>query len=107
MLAIAILGVVMLPVFSGELERRLTTIDIPEPTRKTLYEQRIKLAGIDIEQVDQSSGIVLNARQEISQAIKESFVAGFRVVMIIAAVMALGGALVTWLVIESKNARAD
>jgi len=99
LLAIAVLGVVMLQVFSRELEFRFTSIDIPEVTRTGLYQQRIKLAAVDV-----SGELDVKSREAIQQAIKESFVSGFRIVMLIAASMALGGALVAWLVIEKGNA---
>ena len=49
LLAIAVLGVVMLQVFSRNLEQRLATLNIPEASRSAIYAQRIKLGGIDIE----------------------------------------------------------
>ena len=51
LLAIAVLGVVMLQVFSAELRRQLTTIDLPQSTREAIYDQRIKLAGLDVSEV--------------------------------------------------------
>lgn len=98
LLAIAVLGVLMLQIFSRELERRLTNMDIPEATRTALYQQRIKLAGLDV-----SKDLDAKNQQEIQQAVRESFVSGFRFVVIIAAAMALAGALVALLLIESKK----
>ena len=105
LLAIAVLGVVMLQVFSKELERKLATIDIPEVTRTALYQQRIKLAGIDIEQVKPVASAPDAAEalhHSLQQAVRTSFVSGFRFIMLIAATMALGGALMTWLIVENK-----
>ena len=112
LLAIAVLGVVMLQVFSRELERRLASIEIPETTRAAIYEQRIKLAGIELpkdldaaKRTDQA-GVQLSGRastEAVEQAIKESFVSGFRVIMLIAAAMALASATSTWLLIENKK----
>ena len=51
LLAIAVLGVVMLQVYSRELDRRLNSLDIPKATRDALYAQRIKLGGVDIDEV--------------------------------------------------------
>ena len=99
LLAIAVLGVVMLQVFGRELERRLTKMDIPEATRTALSQQRIKLAGLDV-----SKDLGAEKQQEFQQAVRESFVSGFRIVVLIAAAMALAGALVAWLLIESKKA---
>ena len=107
LLAIAVLGVVMLQVYSRELDRRLSNLDIPEATRTALYEQRIKLAGVDIDEVDarpigKSSVDAEMTRQAMQQAVEESFVSGFRVVVLICAVMAFAGGVVALLVIENK-----
>ncbi len=102
LLAIAVLGVVMLQVFSAELRRQLTTIDLPESTRDAIYDQRIKLAGLDVGDVVPQENDA-SARQVVTQAMKESFVAGFRVVMLISAGMALAGAVASWMLIENKK----
>ncbi len=49
LLAVAVLGVVILQVFSSELKQRLSAIDIPETTRSAIYDQRIKLAGLNVD----------------------------------------------------------
>ncbi|HKO97277.1 MAG TPA: MFS transporter, partial [Pyrinomonadaceae bacterium] len=103
LLAIAVLGVVMLQVFSRELQRQLMTIDLPQSTRDAVYNQRIKLAGLDVEEVVSRDD---NSKRAVTQAMKESFVAGFRMVMLISAAMALGGAVASWLLIESKRKAA-
>ena len=121
LLAVAVLGVVMLQVFSRQLERRLASIDVPESTRSAIYQQRIKLAGIDTDkaaaeprgpQPGSVAGVerlppVLSdtEKQALRQAVKDSFVSGFRVILLISAAMALGGALITSLMIENKKAR--
>jgi EmrB/QacA subfamily drug resistance transporter len=98
LLAIAVLGVVMLHVFSRELERRLTTIDLENSSRTAILDQRIKLAGLDV-----AHNIPQEKQQSVSQIVKESFVSGFRICMIVAAVMALCGAAVTALIIERQH----
>lgn len=103
LLAIAVLGVVMLQVFSGELRRRLAAIDLPETTRTRLYDQRINLAGMDVNEVVNDPSGASVAKQEVTKAMKESFVAGFRAVMLISAAMALGAGLVSWILIENTK----
>jgi EmrB/QacA subfamily drug resistance transporter len=98
LLAIAVLGVVMLQVFSRELDRRVSSIDIPAATRAQLLQQRIKLAGVEI-----PKDIDSTKQESVAAAVKESFVSGFRDVMFIAAGMAFAGALATWLIIENKK----
>ncbi|HCX29112.1 MAG TPA: hypothetical protein DHU55_04975 [Blastocatellia bacterium] len=102
LLAIAVLGVVMLQIFSRELQRRLGDMDIPEATRAQLFQQRIKVAGLEIPRNLDST-----EQELVAQAVKESFVSGFRVVMFIAAAMALAGALTTGLIIEHKKQQAS
>jgi EmrB/QacA subfamily drug resistance transporter len=104
LLAVAALGVVMLQVFSSELKQRLNGIELPQATRSAIYDQRIKLAGLNVDEVmKENSRGTPNASQEVTQAIKESFVKGFRVVMFIAAAMALAGSLISFLLIENKK----
>ena len=107
LLAIAVLGVVMLQVYSRELDRRLSSLDISEATRNALYEQRIKLAGVNIDEVvarplGDASSEAQSTRHLLQQAVEESFVSGFRVVGLICAAMAFAAGLVAFLVIENK-----
>jgi EmrB/QacA subfamily drug resistance transporter len=119
LLAVAVLGVVMLNVFSSELDGRLTLILIPESRRSAIYDQRINLGGIEVDgKGNERPGSVTNQsddqkqsraetpvadhRNEIQTAIKESFVSGYRVVMIIAAVLAALGGLMSWIFIENR-----
>jgi EmrB/QacA subfamily drug resistance transporter len=104
LLAVAVLGVVMLQVFGGELKQRLNAIDLPETARSAIYDQRIKLAGLNVDEVVKAnSGGTANVSRQVRQAIKESFVRGFRVVMLISAVMALAGSITSFFVIENKK----
>lgn len=114
LMAIAVLGVVMLQVFSRGLEQRLAAINISDQTRNAIYQQRIKLGGIDVDEgvAPPSGRMADNAAsltQPIEQAIKDSFVSAFRTIMLIAAALALASTFSTWLFIEKgrKNAKTD
>jgi hypothetical protein len=98
LLAIAVLGVVMLQVFGRTLEQRLLRIDISEDSRASIYAQRIKLTALDLPQ-----GLDDGKREAIQQAVAESFVAGFRVLMVICAASALASGLSTWFLIGKKK----
>ena len=96
-LAIAILGIVMLGTFNRHLVRDLAEMNISPEIRQELDAQRIKLAAIEVPaQVDKAT------REAIRRSIDESFVAGFRVVMVIASGLALGSAAIAWLVVRDE-----
>lgn len=97
LLAIAAFGIVMLQAFNSSLDERLNTLEITPEARRSLDEQRIKLAGAEIpDNVEPESKIVLK------RMVAESFVEGFRLVMFIAVCLALLSALVSWLMIDGK-----
>jgi EmrB/QacA subfamily drug resistance transporter len=98
LLAIAVLGVVMLQVFSNRLAQRLAVISIPDETRTAIYDQRIKLGGLELP----SSFASRETQAEVDQAVKESFVSGFRISMLIAAGMALMSSISTSIFIDKK-----
>jgi EmrB/QacA subfamily drug resistance transporter len=101
-LAIAVLGIVMLQAFSSSLDRRLDSLGVDGELRSLIDEQRVKLAGVEIP-ADMSS----SARAELERVVDESFVHGYRLVMVIAACLALLGALTSWLMIKGEaNSRA-
>ncbi|HEX8888145.1 MAG TPA: MFS transporter [Pyrinomonadaceae bacterium] len=100
LLAVAVLGIVMLHAFNTSLNQRLMNLDVTPEARELLDGQRNKLAGAEI-----PASLNGEARTELKRAIAESFVYGFRVVMIIAASLAFLSALVSWLLIEGKKVR--
>jgi EmrB/QacA subfamily drug resistance transporter len=92
-LAIAILSLVMLGTFERHLSR-----DLPPQARDEILSQRVKLAAIEIpESLDGS------LKMRVRQAIDESFVAGFRMVMWFASGLALLGAATAFVWIEKKK----
>ena len=87
LIAIAALGIVMLQVFNHVLDRRLAEWNVPASVSRSLQVERTKLADIALPD-DQDPAM----RQLIRRAVEESFVSGFRVVMIIGTALALAGA---------------
>ncbi len=89
-LAIAILGIVMVKVFSSSLNRSLTGRLLPPGILQYIQSNEIKLAGLVL-----PSGAVIRA------SISHAFVFGFRTVMLICAGLSLASALAAWLMIPA------
>jgi hypothetical protein len=97
-LAIAALGPVMVYTFNHSLDQRLSNLEITAEVQRSLHGQSDKLAGAEIpDNFDPEKRIMLK------QAIGQSFVSGFRLVMMIAVALALLSALVAWLLIQGKG----
>jgi len=98
LLAVAILGVAMLQTFSHSFDRRLANLDVPAEARASLSEQRVRLAGIVVpENLNQET------RTRVGAAVTDSFISGFRLIMLIAAGLALASALSSWMMIGNKR----
>jgi EmrB/QacA subfamily drug resistance transporter len=98
LLAIAIFGVLMLQTFTRSFERRLAGIDLPNEIRLSLYEQRTRLAGLEL-----PPNLNAETRKQVEQAIAESFVTSYRVIMFLATCLGLAGAASAWLMIGKKK----
>ena len=91
----------MLHTFSNSLANRLSNFPVDGDVRRAIYEQRVKLAGIEL-----PAGLDAEMRRQVEQAIASSFVAGFRLIMFTSAVLALGGAMSSWLLIDAKKGKS-
>ena len=99
LIAIAALGIVMLQVFNHVLDRRLAEWNVPASVSRSLQVERTKLADMALPD-DQDPA----TRQLIRRAVEESFVSGFRVVMIIGTALSLAGAGTALTLIGRSNA---
>ncbi len=102
LLAIAVFGIVMLHLFNRSLDARLSTIEFPAAVRQSLERQRIKLAGVTF-----SDEIETSLRQVLRQAINESFVKGFRSVMLAGAALAAASGIISVLLIDGVKTSPD
>lgn len=102
LLAIAVFGIVVLAVFSSNLVEHLSLLHIPAGIQNTIILQQNKLVGIEI-----PTGLGNSTRTAVQQAISESFVTSFRVVMLGAAALALCSSLSSLLLIEGKKQQID
>lgn len=91
LLAVAVFGLVLTAGFNRTLDLRLDSLHLPAPVREQVDRQRPKLAAIETE--DESA----------RNAIRLSFVAGFRGVVWIAAILALGSAAIAASMIQGKE----
>jgi MFS family permease len=97
LLGIALLGIVIVHSFNSELDRRLARMDILPEARLLIDEQRVRLAGAEL-----APSIDPEMRIALKQAIDESFVFGFRVVMLTAVGLAFVSALIALTMIDKK-----
>ncbi len=102
LLAIAVLGVIILTVFSGRLTSDLSTSGITPPQQQEIIGQSEKLGGISIP--DTFSG---TERQAARQAIDESFALGYRWTMTICAMLAFFGAIVSYSLVRQADSETD
>lgn len=100
LLAICILALVVVGVFSAAFDANIAALHLPPALRDALASQRTRLAGAQI-----PPGVSPPVHAAIRQAIDTAFVSGFRVAMLTGAAMALASALAAALLIEGKPAR--
>lgn len=103
LIAIAVFGIIVTTVFNRELTSRLDAIPNLSPaTRQAVDAQRPDLAA-----AHPPEGTSPDTAAAIDDAIDASFVAGFRVAMVIGAAMALLGAAAAWQLLAGKQERPD
>jgi EmrB/QacA subfamily drug resistance transporter len=95
LLSIAVFGLVAFQRFSSSLAHRLDTLSVPPEVRELLWQARGKLAALTI-----PPSLPDQLRTGLEQAVDAAFVDAFRAIMLLAAGLAAGSALVAWLMIE-------
>jgi hypothetical protein len=98
LLAVAVLGMVVYATFSANLDARLEGMDLP---RGVLAELEVAKANLGAAEAPESVDAVTAA--SIERAIDESFVAGFRAVMLVSAGLALASALAAALLVGDRG----
>jgi hypothetical protein len=97
-LAVAILGIVMVKLFSSSLNRSLTGGLLPPGILQYVQSNETKLAGLDL-----PSGLDSGTTELIHVSISHAFVLGFRTVMLICVGLCLASAAVASLMIPAKT----
>jgi len=95
LLAIAVMGVFALSTFNKSLDFELDSLDIQHETRQYIDDQRIKILLIDIPE-----NIETETKTYIRNAIDISFLASFRLMMLISTGLVLLCTFVAWFTIE-------
>ncbi|HEX6902491.1 MAG TPA: MFS transporter [Thermoanaerobaculia bacterium] len=99
LLAVAAMGLMMLGFFGRGLDRRLDSAGLPPEARRAVDGQREKLAALDI-----PASLSEPARARAEAAVDESFLDGYRGVMLTAAGLALLASLSAgWLIQRSET----
>ena len=99
-LAVAILGIVMVELFSSSLQRTLSGALLPPGILEYVQANEIKLAGLDL-----PSGLDAHAAALLRASISHAFVFGFRIVMLICAGLCVASAAVALLMIPADSGR--
>jgi EmrB/QacA subfamily drug resistance transporter len=94
-LAIAVFGIVMVKVFDSGLDHRLTSLNLPANIVQDLRSRDIELAGLMPRR-----GLDADTVAAIRRAISESFISGFRVVLLCCAGLSIGSALIAWRLLD-------
>jgi EmrB/QacA subfamily drug resistance transporter len=91
LLAVAVFGLILYAGFNHALDRRLDALQLAPAVRQQVDAARPQLAA------------ATNPDPRIERAIAESFIAGFRIVLWLAAALAAASALSAWLILESTK----
>jgi EmrB/QacA subfamily drug resistance transporter len=97
LLAIAVFGIIMLHTFNRSLEGRLSNLNLPLKVGHSITEQRLNLAAATLPQE-----IEPQLRDSIRKAIEESFVQGFRQVMLVGALLAVASGITSLFLIGGR-----
>jgi len=94
-LAIAVLGIVMVNSFGSRLDRSLTHLSMRPQAVQQIQAEKIKLGGLPLPE-----GLDPGTTVAVRQSIKEAFVFGFRIVMLICAGLSVASAAVAAVMIR-------
>jgi EmrB/QacA subfamily drug resistance transporter len=90
-LAIAVFGTVMVKHFDSRLEQNLTALTLPQNIVEDIRSREAELAGLELPE-----GLDAHSIEAIRHSIAESFVSGFRVVLLCCAGLSIGSGLLAW-----------
>lgn len=104
LVSLAAMGLVLLSISGRLVESRLATLDLAPEHRQTLLEQRDSIGATDV-----PTELSADTQATVRAVFAESFVSGFRVVMLLAAGFGVVASLCAWFLIDagSRSKRAS
>jgi EmrB/QacA subfamily drug resistance transporter len=100
-LAIAVLGIVMVSAFGSRLNHSLRYLSLPPGVLQKIQMEEIKLAGLQV-----PAGLNPATSAAIKESVEESFVFGFRIIMLLCASLSAISATVACRMIRPEGGRA-
>jgi EmrB/QacA subfamily drug resistance transporter len=97
-LAIAVLGTVMANAFGYELNHQLGKLFLAPDVLHDIQAQKIKLAGVEL-----PASLDANMKAAIGEAVRQAFVFGFRLVMLICVALCVASAWTAWRLIPTTS----
>jgi MFS family permease len=98
LLAIPVLGTFVFVAFSASLDARVAALDLPTEAQQQLEAQKVNLGAAQV-----PKGLSGETAEAVQKAIEESFAAGFRIAMFVAAALALASAVAAGIMVEGKG----
>lgn len=102
LIAVAVFGVVLLNAFERTFVKQINASQIPSDARQQLIQQSGSLAAVKI-----PNELSSDAKAAATIAIRNSFISGFRVVTLIAAILGAVSAVIAFLMIPGKAEERD
>jgi EmrB/QacA subfamily drug resistance transporter len=96
LLAIAVLGIIAYQRFGSALSARLNSLGLPPEARRQLSLEQRKLAAASV-----PASLSPELQEAVRSAIANAFVEAFRLLSLVAAGLAVGAALVAWILIRA------
>lgn len=97
-LAVAVLGIVMVNAFASHLNLALSRLALPTNLFDEIHANEIKLAGLQ-----PPAALDPKLRAVIAGCIRDAFVFGFRIVMLICAALSIAGSATVWLTVPANQ----
>jgi len=94
LLAIAVLGIVMVNAFGAHLDSKVASLSLPPTELHEIQAGEIKLAGLQV-----PTGVNPSTEAVIREAVRDAFIFGFRLIMLICAGLSVASASAAWLLI--------